>query len=98
MSGYTRLELRRLSDDLVYTFTRAARDDGTCGYRRDDREIWMVFRALRGWLVLDADSDEVTGIPWEVPPEEQLATRPPACDWVSKKGAKSYVYRLRYLA
>ena len=57
----------------------------------------MVFRPALGWVVIDPETHEVTGRPWEVAPQDQSERRPPDCDWVSKKGVKSYVYRLRYV-
>jgi hypothetical protein len=94
---YERLELRRLSDDRVYTFRRVARGDGTVGYKRDDAELWIVFRATLGWVVFDERKGEVTGMPWGVALHDQREKHPPVGEWVGKKDAKAYVYRLRYL-
>lgn len=87
-------ELRRQSDDLVYTFTRTGRADGLPGFRRDDRDLWIVFRPRLGWVSWDEDSGSVTGRPWEVLPEDQSSDAPPEGVWISRKGSKSYVYRL----
>jgi len=97
MSTYQRFELRRLSDDLVYHFSRAARLDGTAGFRREDKDVWMLFNPTLGWVVLDEESQEITGKPWLALPHEQAEAYPPEGEWVSKKGNKSYVYRLRYV-
>lgn len=93
---FERLELRRLGDDRVYAFRRAARDDGSVGYERDDLALWIVFRSTLGWVVIDERSGEITGMPWAVPLCDQRATHPPAGEWVSNKAGKSYVYLLRY--
>lgn len=51
------------------------------------RAVWA------GWLG-DEESQTVMGRPWNVLPEDQPADCPPQGDWVSRKGAKSYVYDL----
>ncbi len=46
-----RFELRRQSDDLVYSFVRKARPDGTVGYQRQDQDFWIEHRpGWAGWL------------------------------------------------
>lgn len=91
-----RFELRRQSDDLVYTFVREQVDDGTVAYHRQDQDIWIVFRPDWGWVAWDPVSDTCTGRPWNTLPSEQ-GDHPPEGDWVSRKGVKSYVYTLTYL-
>jgi hypothetical protein len=88
-------ELRRKSDDLVYQFDRAQRADGQIGYKRRDRDLWIVHRPTLGWVALYEESGLMSGRPWDVLPADQ-GDHPPPGDWVSKKGAKSYVYELVY--
>ena len=87
-------ELRRQTDDLVYSFTRADRPDGLFGYRRADRDLWITFRPGLGWVAWDDESQTVMGRPWHVLPQDQSPQMPPEGDWVSKKGSKSHVYSL----
>lgn len=89
-------ELRRLSDDLVYTFTRQQRPDGLVGFKRSDQNLWIVYKPPLGWVAWDEESDAVTGRPWNVLPADQPINTPPEGDWVSKKGTKSYVYSLQH--
>jgi len=87
-------ELRRQSDGLVYSFVKKDRADGLHGFQRTDRDLWIVFKDRLGWVAWDEDGQVVTGRPWNVLPDEQSADCPPQGDWVSRKGAKSYVYDL----
>lgn len=89
-----RFELRRLCDDLVYIFTREQRPDGLIGFKRSDQDLWIVYKPRFGWVAWDEESGAVMGRPWDMLPEDQPASAPPEGDWVSKKGAKSYVYNL----
>src|SRR5579872_1748247 len=91
-----RFELRRQSDDLVYSFVRKARPDGTVGYQRQDQDLWIEHRPGWGWVAWDPASQSCSGRPWNVPPAAQ-GDHPPEGDWVSGKGAKSYVYSLVYV-
>lgn len=97
MSNYEHFELRRMSDDLIYQFDRKHMPDGQIGYQRRDAELWIVFRAGWGWVAYDEDSQSLTGRLWNIPPQDQ-GDHPPEGEWVSKKGAKSYVYELKYCA
>lgn len=90
-------ELRRLSDDLVYLFTREQRADGLSGFKRSDQDLWIVRKPDLGWVAWDDSSGMVTGRPWNVLPADQLINAPPEGEWVSKKGIKSYVYNLVHL-
>lgn len=91
-----RFELRRQSDDLVYSFVRKARPDGTVGYQRQHQDLWIEHRPDWGWVAWDAESQSCTGRPWNVLPAAQ-GDHPPEGDWVSRKGPKSYVYSLVYV-
>lgn len=90
-------ELRRQSDDLVYTFTRKPRVDGLPGFQRTDRDLWIVFKPDFGWISWDEASLSVTGRPWDVLPLDQTEDCPPQGIWVSRKDSKSYVYQLVHI-
>jgi hypothetical protein len=91
-------ELRRRSDDLIYRFTRSTRADGQSGFKRSDRDLWIEYRPELGWIAWDVETDSLAGRPWHVQPGDQTPDGPPAGEWVSKKGDKSYVYDLVYVA
>jgi len=92
-----RFELRRQSDDLVYIFVRRPVEDGGHAYKRQDQDIWIVYRPDWGWVSWDAVSDACTGRPWDTLPHQQ-GNYPPEGDWISRKGSKSYVYTLVYVS
>lgn len=94
--GRDRFELRRESDELVYTFVRAIRHDGTVGYKRLDGDYWISKQPRWGWVVWDDARQSCLGRPWNVLPEDQ-SDHPPEGEWVSKKESKSYVYSLVYI-
>jgi hypothetical protein len=91
-----RFELHRLSDGLTYRFRRALRADGSVGYQREDQDLWILRSPSHGWVAMDESTGAITGRPWTASPHEQ-GDGPPEGEWVSKKGAKSYVYLLRYV-
>lgn len=95
MDTYRCFELRRLSDDLVYTFDRMVRADGTVGYKRRDGDYWIIPSDDFGWIAVGDTPGEIAGRSWTVLPQDQ-GDHPPAGEWVSKKGTKSYVYHLVY--
>lgn len=92
-----RIEMHRLSDGAIYTFVRADDERGERRYRRLDKNIWMRRHPDFGWVVWDADADCLMGRPWAVA-QAQQGDRPPAGDWVSRRDANSYVYRLVFVA
>ena len=96
MPGWDRFELRRQSDALVYRFAREISADGAAAYRRQDLDVWIRRHPSLGWVAWDDEADVCTGRPWEVMPQDQ-GEHPPEGDWVSRKGAKSYVYSLVYV-
>jgi hypothetical protein len=96
MPTHERFELRRQSDDLVYVFVLTPHPAGGFAYLRQDQDYWIVYRHDLGWVAWDEVSQSVTGRPWNVRPEDQ-GDHPPAGDWVSRKGPKSYVYSLEYV-
>lgn len=89
-------ELRRQSDDLVHTFDRRTGKDGAPSYKRRDGDFWITRREGWGWVAWDDTIGSCLGRPWDVLPRDQ-GDHPPEGDWVSRKGTKSYVYRLVYL-
>ncbi|MFS2176764.1 hypothetical protein ACCC98_12505 [Rhizobium pisi] len=94
--GREKFELRRQSDDLVYTFKREQFDGGKAAYKRQDQDLWIVHRPEWGWVAWDQASNTCMGRPWSALPHQQ-ADYPPEGDWVSRKGSKSYVYTLVYV-
>ena len=90
-------ELRRQSDDLVYRFNRKPRPDGMAGFQRMDQDLWITYRPVLGWVAWDDATQSVMGRPWDTLPAEQSPSEPPEGVWVSRKGAKSYVYDLVHL-
>ena len=59
--------------------------------------IWIVKKPGLGWVAWDYHSRTVMGRPWNIQFGEQ-GDHPPAGDWVSKKGPKSYLYELVYVS
>ncbi len=90
-----RFELRRQSDDLVHTFDRVTREGEKAAYRRRDGDFWITEREGWGWVAWDETGGSCLGRPGNVLPRDQ-GDHPPEGDWVSRKGAKSYVYHLVY--
>jgi len=95
MPDYEHFELRRMSEDLVYHFDPKPMPDGQIGYQRRDADLWITFRADWGWVAYDEATQSLMGRLWHILPKEQ-GDHPPEGEWVSKKGAKSYVYELKY--
>ena len=92
---FTKLQLRRRSDDLIYYFVQVQRQDGSIGYLRTDTHLWIEYEPRLGWIARDPETKELTGRPWnDSRAEEQDVEHPPEGEWVSKKGDKSYVYDL----
>jgi hypothetical protein len=89
-------QLRRQSDDLIYTFRRRPLVGGGEAYQRQDQDLWITCRPGLGWVAWDEASQSCTGRPWDTPPHEQ-GDCPPEGTWVSRKGSKSYVYELVYI-
>lgn len=85
-----------MSDDVVYPFARQKNPDGDVGYKRADRDLWILKKPGLGWVAWDETTGSVMGRPWNVLPLQQ-EDHPPEGEWVSKKGVKSYVYLLVYV-
>jgi hypothetical protein len=96
MTGLS-VEMRRLSDGAVYRFAAVGDDDdGFSRYKRADKDIWILRHPDFGWIVWDGEERAIMGRPWDVAMKDQGAA-PPECDWVSRKGAQSFVYRLAFV-
>jgi len=89
------IEFRRQSDGLIYQFQPSTPVNGKPAWRRADHAVQLIFVDKHGWVTVDADL-QINGIPWGIPAHEQ-GTLPPAGEWVSKKGPKSYVYELAFV-
>jgi hypothetical protein len=91
------IEMRRVSDGAVYRFLPApAGEDGLPRYKRADKDIFIERDPHFGWIVRDDADGALMGRPWDVALKDQ-GDMPPACDWVSRKGANSFVYRLVFV-
>lgn len=90
------IEMRRISDGAVYRFVADPAADGGRRYRRVDKDIWILRDPAFGWIVWDAENNALMGRPWDVAPADQ-GDAPPVCEWVSKRDATSYVYRLAFV-
>ena len=89
------LELRRLSDDLVYRFHHSTQQENHI-FLREDRDVYLSWREDFGWGVWDGDT--LQGRPWDIPLDLQNHEAPPEGLWVSQKGIKSYCYKLVHLS
>jgi len=90
------IEMRRLSDGAVYRFIAAPSDDGSRRYRREDKDVWLLRDPQRGWIVWDGENNALMSRPWDVAPDAQ-SDLPPTCEWISKRGANSFVYQLVFV-
>lgn len=88
-------ELRRRIDDLVYEFDLTQRPNGSIGYKRRDKDLWINWHEELGWVAWDGESEVVYGKPWDTLAKDQ-SNFPPEGAWVSMKNEKSYVYDLIY--
>ncbi|WP_424361999.1 hypothetical protein [Methylocystis parvus] len=88
------IEMRRYSDGAVYRFLAApAGEDGLPRFKRADKDVWMLRHPDFGWIVWDETDGSLMSCPWDVAMKDQ-GDAPPECDWVSRKGENSFVYRL----
>ena len=90
-----KIEMRRLSDGVVYRFVATAAGADMC-YRRVDKDVWILRDPAFGWIIWDGENSVLMGRPWDVASGDQ-GDLPPACEWVSKRGANSYVYQLVFV-
>lgn len=85
---------RREEDGLIYRFAPAGVSEDRPIWRRTDRDLRLQWTRPTGWHVAD-EAGAVLSRPWEVEKERQDGL-PPEGIWVSRKGAKSYVYSLAW--
>ena len=96
-SGIRSFELRRKTDELVYVFHRVEDGREPSRFVRSDRaDLFIQYDQVLGWVALDPETNEVAGKSWDDDLRHN-PDQPAEGDWVSKKGAKSYVYELRHL-
>ncbi len=91
-----RFELRRQLDDLVYRFSQTTDGSGRVAFKRDDADLMIVWHEELRWIAGDHETEGVFGRPWDQL-RAQSPLGPPEGIWVSRKGAKSYVYDLVYV-
>lgn len=87
-------EFRRRIDPVVYRFHSCEPIDGQSAWKREDIDLWITKIPGFGWVCIDSNRI-ICGIPWAVA-LDKMGELPPAGDWVSKKGDKSYVYEAVY--
>ncbi len=88
------IEMHRCSDGAVYRFLPApAGEDGLPRFKRADKEVWILRHPDFGWIVWDGTDGSLMSRPWDIAIKDQ-GELPPEGDWVSRKGANSFVYRL----
>ena len=88
------LELRRLTDKIVYRFQRVFDPSGV-SYKREDKDLYLTWREGFGWGAWDGET--LHGRPWNVQLSQQSVENPPEGLWVSQKGTKSYSYKLVHI-
>lgn len=91
-------KLVRQLDGLVYLFEQEHHPSGLPSFKRRDGDHWIVRHPDWGWVAWDFATLKIHGRPWDIPANAQPENWPPACIWVSRKGAKSFVYDLRHIA
>ena len=92
---HDRFELRRLTDGLVYVFSRKAGLGRAAIYERADGVVRVAHDGRFGWSIRGHRGD-LLGRVWDTLPEDQ-GDHPPAGTWVSRKEEKAYVYQLVYV-
>lgn len=86
------LTLRRPIDGLTYVFRRQA--EGV--FARDDQPaLTLRHHPVLGWSMHDPQTGELTGRPWDEA-QRHAPGQPAEGVWVSRKGARSYVYDLTH--
>lgn len=86
--------LTRHLDGLTYHFEALSEVHGKPAYQRADADLWIHWHPAWGWVAMGEDGDP-SGQSFSTPRSLQNG-RPPQGLWVSRKGAKSYVYDLRW--
>ncbi|MEK7648195.1 MAG: hypothetical protein AAB384_04155 [Patescibacteria group bacterium] len=86
------LQFHRDNDEVVYTFHLDGTYNDRPRWRREDKNIVVVYIDHIGWCVLDEEENQVS---WPFPETRDTdATMPPLGKWLSWKKGKSYVYTL----
>lgn len=88
------IRFRREQDGLTYSFAPAGLVGDRPAWRRTDLDLVLQWHWTVGWHVAD-QANTILSRPWDVAKEQQDAL-PPLGVWVSRKGAKSYVYALEW--
>lgn len=83
-------EFRRRIDTVVYVFRPSEPIDGRPAWKRIDIDLWVTQVDGFGWACIDSERT-ICGIPWGLT-LDKMGELPPAGEWISKKGDKSYVY------
>lgn len=89
------IEFHRVFDGLIYRFQKAVAVTGELRYLREDGQVQLLRHKDYGWIVTDLTEIPLLSRHWTLLPEHQT-TLPPEGDWVSQKGAKSYVYTMHW--
>lgn len=82
-------------DGVIYLFRRCEDLPSGTSWKRDDHDVWLTRLQGFGWVTIDQEGN-INGRPWSIPIDEQ-GDIPPAGEWISKKGDKSYVYDVVYV-
>ena len=90
-----KFELRRRIDGVVYCFEPCKLINGQLAWKREDADMWVTYVKYFGWVCINSES-AICGIPWSTA-INNMGELPPAGEWVSKKGDKSYVYDFVYM-
>jgi len=93
MSTKHQFQLCRESDGLIYRFEVHGSNDHGLTFKRQDADVWIMRNPKHGWVAYS--EGEITGVPWLVSLEDQVAL-PPEGDWISRKESKIYVYSMSY--
>lgn len=89
-------EFKRRIDGAVYRFHPCKPINGQIAWKREDIDLWITRVERFGWVCIDSNKI-IYGIPWCVE-LDKMGELPPAGEWISKKGDKSYVYDVTYIA
>jgi len=89
------LEFRRRNESSTYRYHPCDPINGFPAWKRENADLHVIQLEGFGWVCVD-NQNQIHAIPWGVP-TTLMNERPPAGEWVSKKGDISYVYDLVYL-
>lgn len=89
----TAFHLIRRCDGLIYCFVPGAT---ARVFRRVDRpDLTIIWEDTMGWIMRDPASGALVGRVWDMDVAVQPDV-PPATQWVTAKGDKSYIYDLHH--